>query len=83
MLSCTIDFQYSHFASAKVGHLCGEEHGPLRRQRMYVQKWAKTDICSFTADVQSRGMLFLRIKAERKSHHGPSENKKILPLMAL
>lgn len=32
MLSCTIDFQYSHFASAKVGHLCGEEHGPLRRQ---------------------------------------------------
>lgn len=64
MLSSTIDFQCSYFASAKVGHLCGEEQKPLRRQRMYVQKWAKTDICSFAADVQSKAMLFLMIKAE-------------------
>lgn len=64
MLSSTIDFQYSHFASAKAGHLCGEEHAPLRREKMYIQKRAKTDICSFTADVQSNRMLLLRIKAE-------------------
>lgn len=64
MLTSAIDFQYSHLVSAKARHLCGEQHRTLRRQRMYVQKWTKKDTCSSTADVQSKGMLFLRVKVD-------------------
>lgn len=70
MLSSTIDFQHSYFPSAKAGHLCDEQPRSLRRQGMYAEvliwRWAKTDICSFTADAESEGMLFLRMKAEGK-----------------
>lgn len=81
VLRCTIDFQPSHFASAKAWHLHDEKPRPLGRQGMnnaevLTQRWTQTDICSFTADAQSKGMLFLRMKAEGKSHHGPEQNER-------
>lgn len=39
-----------------------------------IQRCAKKDVGSFTANMQSEGMLFLKMKAEGKSHDGPEQN---------